>query len=260
MKADSNTHFVLVHGGCHGAWSWFKLSTLLTSAGHQVTAIDLAACGVHPKRINEIGSFHDYTQPLMDLMASLSPHKRVILVGHSFGGVVISLAMERFPEKILVAVFVTAVMPNLASPPSIIVKEVFQRLDTLLDCRFEYDERLENALTSVIFGPTFMATKLYQCCSPEDHTLGTMLVRPGKPFQEDTSKENMLSKENYGSVSRVYIVCKEDELIKEDLQHWIIANNPPKEVMEIDGSDHMVMLSKPRELCDCLLEVAERYA
>ncbi|XP_058081409.1 methyl jasmonate esterase 1-like isoform X2 [Magnolia sinica] len=216
MKADSNTHFVLVHGGCHGAWSWFKLSTLLTSAGHQVTAIDLAACGVHPKRINEIGSFHDYTQPLMDLMASLSPHKRVILVGHSFGGVVISLAMERFPEKILVAVFVTAVMPNLASPPSIIVKE--------------------------------------------DHTLGTMLVRPGKPFQEDTSKENMLSKENYGSVSRVYIVCKEDELIKEDLQHWIIANNPPKEVMEIDGSDHMVMLSKPRELCDCLLEVAERYA
>ncbi|XP_058099815.1 polyneuridine-aldehyde esterase-like [Magnolia sinica] len=123
MTAESNEHFILVHGGCHGAWSWHKLSTLLTSAGHQVTAINLAACGVHPKQINEIGSFHDYTQPLMDLMTSLPPHKRVILVGHNFGGVVLSLAMERFPEKISVAFFATAMMLSLASPPSIIVKE-----------------------------------------------------------------------------------------------------------------------------------------
>ncbi|XP_058077665.1 probable esterase PIR7A [Magnolia sinica] len=137
MTAESNEHFVLVHGGGHGAWSWYKLSTLLTSAGHQVTAIDLAACGVHPKRINEIGSFHDYTRQLMDLMASLPPHKRVILVGYSFNGVVLSLDMERFLEKISVAVFATAMMPTLAFPPSIIVKEEIEDDKDALsrDCR-----------------------------------------------------------------------------------------------------------------------------
>ncbi|XP_058111284.1 polyneuridine-aldehyde esterase-like [Magnolia sinica] len=123
MTVESNEHFVLMHGGCHGAWSWYKLSMLLTSSGHQVTAIDLAACGVHPKQINEIGSFHNYTQPLMDLMASLPPHKRVILVGHTFDSVTLSLAMEGFPEKISVAISATAMMLSLASPPSIIVKE-----------------------------------------------------------------------------------------------------------------------------------------
>ncbi|EXB63678.1 hypothetical protein L484_027021 [Morus notabilis] len=35
-------HFVLVHGSCHGGWSWYKLVPLLKSAGHAVTALDLA--------------------------------------------------------------------------------------------------------------------------------------------------------------------------------------------------------------------------
>ncbi|KAL6012532.1 putative methylesterase 19 [Asimina triloba] len=47
---------------------------------------------------------------------------------------------------------------------------------------------------------------------------------------------------------------------EEDFQRWIIRNNPPKEVKEIDGADHMVMMSKPQELCQCLLEMAENYA
>ncbi|RWR83176.1 putative esterase PIR7A [Cinnamomum micranthum f. kanehirae] len=80
----------------------------------------------------------------------------------------------------------------------------------------------------------------------EDLTLATILVRPGKPFGEDMSREIMVSEQNYGSVSRVYVASKEDELMKEDFQHWIIENNPPREVREIHGSDHMPMLSKPQ--------------
>jgi len=41
-------------------------------------------------------------------MESLPSQEKVILVGHSFGGISISLAMERFPHKISVAVFVAA--------------------------------------------------------------------------------------------------------------------------------------------------------
>lgn len=86
-----------------------------------------------------------------------------------------------------------------------------------------------------------------------------MLVRPGKPFEEEMRKEIELSKEKYGSVSRVYIVSKEDELMKEELQRWMIENNPPKLVVEISGSDHMLMLSKPQQLCLCLLDIARTY-
>ena len=106
-------HFVLVHGACHGAWSWYKVATLLKSAGHKVTALDLAASGIHPKQAHELRSLSDYLEPLMEFMASLPPEERVILVGHSMGGYCISAAMESFPEKVSVAVFCTAFMPSL---------------------------------------------------------------------------------------------------------------------------------------------------
>ncbi|KAL6012528.1 hypothetical protein ACLOJK_003017 [Asimina triloba] len=260
MELESPKHFILVHGGCHGAWCWYKLSTLLTSAGHQVTALDLAACGVHPKRIEEMNTLHDHVQPLMELMASIPSHKRVILVGHSFGGIALSLAMERFPEKISVGVFATAMMPSVESSPSTIIGKILEKWDDPMDNQMKFEHGVEKPPTSILFGPKFMASKLYQCCSPEDHTLGTMLVRPGKGFYGDLSKENMLSKERYGSVSRVFLVCKEDLVIGERLQRWMIANSPPEQVMDIAGADHMVMLSKPVELCHCLLEIAKTYA
>lgn len=105
-------HFVLVHGSCHGAWSWYKIVTLIRSSGHNVTALDLAASGVDPQQANDLQSISDYFKPLRDFMEALPQHERVILVGHSLGGLAISQAMERFPSKISVAVFVAALMPG----------------------------------------------------------------------------------------------------------------------------------------------------
>lgn len=118
-------HFILVHGACHGAWCWYKVATLLKSAGHDVTALDLAACGVHTKRITEIKSIAEYSEPLLQAMESVPDDETVILVGHSFGGLSLALAMERFPEKISVAVFASAALPRVGYPMSIIFQEVY---------------------------------------------------------------------------------------------------------------------------------------
>ena len=103
-------HFVLVHGACHGAWSWYKIVALLKSSGHKVTALDLTASGINPKLIGDLRSISEYFRPLRDFMESLPAEERVVLVGHSLGGLVISQAMENFPDKISVAAFVTAAM------------------------------------------------------------------------------------------------------------------------------------------------------
>ena len=110
---NATKDFVLVHGAGHGAWCWYKVATLLKSIGHNVTTLDLTASGINPRLIREInGSVVDYVKPLTDFMASLPETARVVLVGHSLGGLSISLAMERFSNKISSAVFVTAVMPG----------------------------------------------------------------------------------------------------------------------------------------------------
>lgn len=109
---NGKKQFVLVHGANHGAWCWYKLATLLSSAGHNVTALDLAASGISPIKVEQVHSFSEYVEPLITFLGSLAPKERVILVGHSSGGAVISFAMERFPEKIAVAVYASAVMPG----------------------------------------------------------------------------------------------------------------------------------------------------
>ena len=110
-KGDKN-HFVLVHGACHGAWCWYKVVTILRSEGHKVSVLDMAASGINPKHVDDLNSMADYNEPLMEFMNSLPQQERVVLVGHSLGGINISLAMEKFPQKIAVAVFVTASMPG----------------------------------------------------------------------------------------------------------------------------------------------------
>ncbi|MCD9560453.1 hypothetical protein HAX54_019135, partial [Datura stramonium] len=105
-------HFVLVHGAGLGAWCWYKIVALMRSSGHNVTALDLGASGVNPKQVLQVQNLSDYFSPLMEFMTSLPADEKVILVGHSLGGFAISKAMERFTEKISVAVFVTALMPG----------------------------------------------------------------------------------------------------------------------------------------------------
>ena len=92
--------------------------------------------------------------------------------------------------------------------------------------------------------------------------LAMSLVRPFRLYSDDALllKESELTKEKYGSVRRVYIVCDQDNIVNEDFQKWMIENNPADEVKVITSSDHMVMFSKPKELCLCLQEIAEKYS
>ncbi|TXG59520.1 hypothetical protein EZV62_014093 [Acer yangbiense] len=260
-KDKREKHFVLVHGGCHGAWCWYKVATLLKSGGHKVTVLDLAASGIHPKQVHEVLSYFDYFEPLMEFMTSLPLEERVILVGHSMGGFSISAAMEKFPEKVSVAVFCTAFMPSPDLSSTTLLEQYTRRLDSYMDSVYTFDNAPNNHPTSLLLGPNLMLSKLYQLSSPEDLTLAVMLTRP-HPVYSDESMLNeavAVTEEKYGSVHRVYIVCDQDKLITEDLQRWMIENNPTDEVKLLSGSDHMPMFSKPKELCISLQEIAEKY-
>ncbi|KAL6338488.1 hypothetical protein AAG906_020584 [Vitis piasezkii] len=266
-------HFVLVHGACHGAWCWYKVATLLRSAGHRVTALDLAAAGANGKRLDELNSISDYYEPLIEFMTSLVTGEKVILVAHSLGGVSVSVAMERFPQKISVAVFVAALMPG----PDLNLPTVIQELKNDLIFIWNYSITREvrvlpwirstrlirgpnNPPNLLIFGPEYLAAKLYQLSPPEDLMLATTLMRPIGLFDgENLLKETTVTKEKYGTVRRVYIVCDKDKVLEEDFQRWMIKNSLTDEVKVILGSDHMPMFCKPLDLYTYLQEIVESY-
>ncbi|RWW21051.1 hypothetical protein GW17_00014808 [Ensete ventricosum] len=162
----SKQHFVLVHGIGHGAWCWYKLSALLRSAGHTVTALDLAGSGVHPQRLEEVCSFGDYARPLMEVMASIPQREKVVLVGHSYGGACVALAMERFPEKVMVAVFLAGIMPSPACSLARIVEEVRHPLEAYMDSTLAV-RKDPLSIFSISFGYNYLSTRLYQLSPPE---------------------------------------------------------------------------------------------
>lgn len=86
-----------------------------------------------------------------------------------------------------------------------------------------------------------------------------MLVRPASCFLDDANEMMQLTEERFGSVSRVFIVCKKDKSTSEAFQLWVIQRSPGTEVKEIEAADHMVMLSRPRELFSLLVEIAVEH-
>ncbi len=95
----------------------------------------------------------------------------------------------------------------------------------------------------------------------QDLALAKMLVRPGNQFMDDPvmKDESLLTNGNYGSVKKVYVIAKADSSSTEEMQRWMVAMSPGTDVEEIAGADHAVMNSKPRELCDILIKIANKY-
>ncbi|KAH6833604.1 methyl esterase 1 [Perilla frutescens var. hirtella] len=257
-----SVHIVLVHGGCHGAWSWYKLKPVLEASGHRVTALDLAASGIDRRSLQELKTLADYTQPLLEVMAAIPPTEKVVLVGHSFGGLNLALAMDMFPHKISVAVFVAAFMPDSTHPPSYVLEQYLERTpaENFLDTEFLLYGSAEENLTSMQLGPNFISFKLHQLSSPQDVALAKMLLRPSSLFLEDLSKKSAFSKQGYGSVKKVYVVLMEDKAIPVNFQRWQIETIGVDEVKVIENADHMAMISKPLHVCQILLEIANTYA
>jgi len=104
-------NFVLVHGAFQGGWVWQKLAPLLHSQGHQVYAPTLSGCGYLadtesakvdlPRLINDVAAYID--------MEDLND---IVLVGHSFSGLICGGLMMRYPERIRQVIFVDAVIPQ----------------------------------------------------------------------------------------------------------------------------------------------------
>ncbi|XP_057451755.1 methyl jasmonate esterase 1-like [Lotus japonicus] len=250
MKQDR--HFVLVHGALHGAWCWYKVATLLKSAGHNVTALDMAASGINPRKTQEVLSISEYHEPLMEFMGSLPPEEKVILVGHSLGGLSVSIAMEKYPQKIHVAVFISATVVSGNLTYQAFTQERTRRAgSTFAKQSFIFNGAYKPPSLSSD-GLKLVSSRMYPLSPLEDLTLALSLVRPLPPFTSNVellSKQTAVTKNKNGRVPKVFFITEKDNLLTQDFQEWVIERTGPyAEVKVILGADHMAMLSKPKKL------------
>ena len=101
--------FVLVHGGFHGGWCWDDVAQRLRALGHVVYAPTQTGCGDRAHLLSKTITLDTFVDDIAKVFLSEDLHD-VVLVGHSFGGSVISGMADRMPDRIRQLVYLDAIM------------------------------------------------------------------------------------------------------------------------------------------------------
>lgn len=234
--------YVLIHGSWHTGEHWQPVAEHLRKAGHEVYTPTVAG---HGKNVNKAVSHADCTRSIVDYIVS-NDLNDFVLLGHSYGGTIISKVVEFVPERVRRLVYWNAFVLNDGeslndnTPPH--YQELFNQLaaasgDNTVMLPFEIwrevfinDADLE------------LATKTYETLSSE----------PYQPFTDKLDLKKFYSL----STPRSYINCTEDTALPPGEYGWHprMSNRLGlRRLVQLPGS-HEVMFTNPERLAQAIME------
>ena len=103
--------FVLVHGAWHGGWCWRFVRPLLQRAGHDVYSPSLTGLGERKHLARPDIDLDVHIGDIVSILEMEDLHD-VVLVGHSYGGMVVTGAADLAPSRIKRIVYLDAFVPE----------------------------------------------------------------------------------------------------------------------------------------------------
>lgn len=235
--------FIFIHGSWHSAWNWHRVIPQLEKQGHTAIAIDLPGMGRDKTPIQDV-TMERSVKKLLDTIDT--QQEKVILVGHSKNGVIISQAAEYRPEKIEKLVYLAAyLIPNGKTQSEYSAQDTQGVLKPYVT---RYPETGSHTLQEVMF-----KEGLYHDC-PDDITEAAKYILSHEPVATGTTPLQ-LTEENYGRVPRYYIECTDDRAVTPFIQRLMYTETPCKKVYQLPTS-HSPFFSRPKELCEILEEIS----
>ncbi|UPK69457.1 alpha/beta fold hydrolase [Chitinophaga filiformis] len=238
--------YVLVHGAWQAPYVWQTVKNNLEKKGNKVIVIELPGHGDDRTLPADI-TLNVYRDKVINTISKIDG--KVILVGHSLGGMVISSVAEVMPAKIEKLVYIAAYLPVSG-----------QTLDEL--AHMDPDSQLGGDGT-LIFNyndfivdvqPDEIIPLFIQDGTPQVQSLVQQNYRPEplKPFINAVT----LTAENFGSVEKVYIKTLQDHVVSPYLQDKMIEDGKVAAVYQIN-SGHCPFLSQPDTLTSLLSQIAK---
>ena len=235
--------FILIHGSWHSAWNWHKVVPLLEKEGHKAFAIDLPGMGRDKTYISKV-KMKTTVEKICELIDSIEG--KVILVGHSKNGIMISQAAEYRPHKIEKLIYLAAyLVPNGKT------QREYSLLDTggmLKPYVTPYPE-----LNAHTLQPAIYKEGLYHDCDDDITELAKVLLSH-EPVESGITPLQ-LTEENFGSVSRYYIECTEDRAVTPFIQQKMYEETPCKKIYRL-ATSHSPFFSQPEALTEIFCEIA----
>jgi len=108
-RAAQPSTFVLVHGAWHGGWCWSRVAARLRERGHAVYTPTLTGLGERRHLISPQVNLDTHVEDIVNLL-QFEELERVVLVGHSYAGIVISGVADRVPQRLRQLVYLDALL------------------------------------------------------------------------------------------------------------------------------------------------------
>lgn len=110
-QSSSKPTYVIVHGAWGGGWAFKKVDSLLTATGSKVYRPSLTGQG---ERVHLASPEVGLETHIKDVVNTIlfEDLKNIILVGHSYGGMVVSGVADSIPERISKMIYLDAFVPE----------------------------------------------------------------------------------------------------------------------------------------------------
>lgn len=231
---------VLVHGAFHGAWCFTKVVDGLDAAGIPTVAVDLPGHGDDPAPPGDLYAHADW---LRARLATIDGP--VVLLGHSYGGAVITDAAAGAPNVVRL-VYLCAVVPDAGEPVAAV------SLDELAP-----DEGVSEVVAAmradadgfVVVDPELAVGAFYADCADDDVAFALARLGPQNP----ASMQQTLRGAAWRTIPSTYVLCTEDRAVSPAMQRGMATRTT--ETVELSTS-HSPFFSRP----DLVVELLVRHA
>lgn len=231
--------FLFIHGAFYGGWCWKKVKTILENKGHRVYTPTLSGLGERSHLNHSLITVDTHIQDIKNVIL-FEDLKDIIIIGHSYGGLIITGIASVMPERIKQLIYLDALVPNDGdSLLSLVDDETAQ---------FFVSQAREKGFGWLV--PSLVITKDY-FSDPGDVKWCSSRVMPQTLLS--FSQEVTFSEKVVYNLSSLFIFCSQNPhptLIKMKER----ANQRGWKYFEIE-SNHFPMIEHPEKLSNLLIEI-----
>lgn len=230
---------VLVHGSFHGGWCWTKLEPLLRQEGHDVYTPTLTGLGDRSHLLDRNTGLHLHVQDVIQLL-EYENLEDVVLVGHSYGGLVITGVAEACRDRLAELVYLDGYLAHHGETA----------WDLTPDGQTVWETMAVPAGDPWLVPPPD-PVESYGVTDPDDiawlreRLVPTTLLTHEEPVHAPTGRERELP--------RTFIRCAEYDAFA-GMHARAESEDVPVHILE---TGHDAMVTAPSELADILIDIAE---
>lgn len=236
--------FVLVHGAWQAPYVWQAVKTELEANRQKVVVVELPAHGNDTTSPADV-SIDVYRDEVVDAIKGVSG--KVILVGHSMGGVVVSAVAEKIPNKIEKLIYIGAFVPaNGQSLGELAATDAQSHLGPNLIPS-------KDGLTLGVVHDSIISIFCQDALpAVQQIVLEKFRAEPSIPFSNTVT----LTDAKFGKVAKYYIHTLQDHAVGIDLQNRMASAAHINNIYSLN-TGHSPFLSQPVQVTKLLLSIAK---